>query len=113
MLPSRLTLQLVLRQEPVAALGAVKGAVSGAGALITGSSRFSNKALSFELELDVVHLGELHASLAALGHLSPDAEVLTVFAAPLAPDDEVVAHLHVTVVHGEPDQRIEQPKAPG
>ncbi len=114
MAPSIVTLELVMHELPAEALQRVKDAVSRGGGAITNATRFSNKALSLQLELDAHHLVSLRDALSAAGNLSQaGAERLAELAQMLAPDCEVQAFVHVTLVHTAPDERIELPKVPG
>jgi len=113
MTPVFVTLDLVLHEEPTRAFQHVKEAAQRGGAVITHASRFSNKALSVQLEVEARHLVSVRDSLAAVGHLTTGGTDLEGLALSLSPEAEVRGFLHVTLVHDAPDERIELPKVPG
>ena len=108
------TLDLVLHEEPVGGFQRVKEAAQRGGAIITQATRFSNKALSVQLEVEARHLTSLRDALLGAGNLAAQgAARLEELTRSLSPEREVQAFLHVTLVHDAPDERIELPKVPG
>lgn len=107
-------LKLIIHAEPALAVQRVKQAVSEGGGVITNATRFSNKALSFHLEVEAKHLEDLRRALANAGQLASEgASRMQELAPGLMPEAEVLGLLHVTLVHEAPDERIELPKVPG
>lgn len=114
MVPLFVTLELVLHKEPAEAVQQIKEAVQRGGGLITNATRFSNKALSFQVEIEARHLASLGSALDAIGSLATEGKAqLERLSQALANEAEVQAFLHVTLVHSAPDERVETPKVPG
>lgn len=108
------SIEAVARAEPATAVQWVKDALQVAGAVVTDARRLSNKALTFRIEICAQDLLRLDRALTAPIEVSAaERQTLTALHARLEPEQEVIGMLHVTLVHGLPDERIELPKVPG
>jgi hypothetical protein len=111
-MPKVITLELGMRATPPEAAARVRAAVDRGGGATLDAARLSNKALTYRIEVATADLPRLEASLAALGSVIHSA----VHEYPSRTDADAVDAtilLHVALVHGEPDQRVELPKVPG
>jgi hypothetical protein len=109
-----LSLAVAVRAEPTAATELFKGALSRAGAAITSAQRLGNQALVFGLEFDARNAGALHGEQRAVSQLlDATDDKLDRAARELLPDTEILAALHVTLVHEAPDERVALPRVPG
>lgn len=109
-----LSLAVALHAEPTAATECIKGALSRAGAVITSAQRLGNQALVFGLELEARRAADLHEELRAVSRLLEETDdKLDRAARELGPETEILATLHVTLVHEAPDERVALPRVPG
>jgi hypothetical protein len=114
-MPAYHALEASLHETPLGAVAAVRGCVERSGGVIVEATRFSNKALSFKIEAFPAQVARLETELGRLGALHGSQPVPTgaPALASLAPNCEVLALLHVTLVHDLPDERVELPRVPG
>lgn len=112
--PTPYAIALSMTREPAEAMAALRDAVAACGAVIVGSTRFSNKALSLHVECYAKDVKALVHALVGIGTVHEASEFQG--AAPLAslpPEGEVLILLHISLVHDQPDERIALPKVPG
>ena len=109
-----LAIEVLLKDESAAALWKLKEAAGKAGVFITGAERFANKALMLRLELEARNLVHLKVALEQIGSLlDPGGHHLMELAGTFDADTEFVVSLHVSLIHGAPDEPVEVPKVPG
>jgi hypothetical protein len=111
-MPKVITLELGMRTTPPEAAARVREAVDRGGGAILDASRLSNKALTYRIEVATEDLPRLETALSALGSVIHSAAHDYPSRADTA-DVDATLLLHVALVHGEPDQRVELPKVPG
>ena len=103
-----------MHAEPVAAAAVIKRVLADCGAAVTHVHRLGNQALVFTFELTAGEVTLLRDGLAAVSQLlDPSEETLEQALRTFPANAELVCSLHVTLVHGAPDERVPLPKVPG
>ncbi len=104
-----------MTREPAEGAALLAETIRRVGGVIVDSTRFANKALSYKVECYAKEVQVLVQALAGIGAIHHAGEQPT-GAAPLSsldPASDVLVLLHVSLVHGQPDQRVALPKVPG
>ena len=95
--------------------------MTASGAWVVDVKLFSNVSVCFSFEVPGSHVEQLREALATTGlHLTNDSvDSLVSLLDPDAPDTDgsqgrdIAGTLQITIIHNEPDLRIEVPQIPG